>query len=82
MDEITNMTTTPSFDTSDKIVLQIPANTIIEITAKLEDVEQGLSFVKTELVQIQEKMSDLGKELETLKGKVKKKGLFSFLTRS
>lgn len=76
------MTTAPSFDTSDKIVLQIPANTIIEITAKLEDVEQGLSFVKTELVQIQEKMSDLGEELETLKSKVKKKGLFSFLTRN
>lgn len=76
------MTTAPSFDTSDKIVLQIPANTIIEITAKLEDVEQGLSFVKSELVQIQEKMSYLDEELETLKGKVKRKGLFGFLTRS
>lgn len=76
------MTTTPSFDTSDKIVLQIPANTIIEITTKLEDVEQGLSFVKSELVQIQEKMSDLGEELETLKGKVKIKGLFGFFKRS
>nr|DAS94081.1 MAG TPA: hypothetical protein [Caudoviricetes sp.] len=78
---IAAMTTTPSFDTSDKIVLQIPANTIIEITTKLEDVEQGLSFVKSELVQIQEKMSDLGEELETLKGKVKRKGLFGFLKR-
>lgn len=61
----------------DKIIIQIPANTIIEITRKLSKLEDGMDFTKEELKNISDKVKELSEDLSTLKLAVRRNNLWN-----